>query len=105
MEDYESRLTKGPRYQSKLSGKMEERFYPGIESKIEFPELTSIVKDIGESTLGSKWAGGGKKKHSPWWNEDLKKCVCEKSQKFRKWLRQKFRYKIRVRRSQKQGKY
>ena len=35
--------------------------------------------------VGWRW----KKKHSPWWNDDLRACVKEKTKKLRRWLRHK----------------
>ena len=45
------------------------------------------MKEVAEQKLGTKWVGGSKKKHSPWWNEELRNLVKEKMKKLRSWLR------------------
>lgn len=51
--------------------------------------LQEIIGKTAEETLGVKWYGGTRKKHTIWWNEEVKMAVCEKNKKMRRWLRRR----------------
>ena len=70
-------------YQTKITAKIEQI----DEEAIGWEEVKNVICEVAEETLGTKWVGGSKKIHSPWWNEELKTLVKEKTKKMRKWLK------------------
>src|SRR5678815_3048702 len=49
--------------------------------------IGSVVKETARETLGIKWMGGVRKKHTPWWNEQVKNAVRQKMVALRRWLK------------------
>lgn len=52
-------------------------------------DLQEVIKEVAERTLGKRWVGGTKKRHTPWWNEEVKNAIKEKTAKMRKWLKRR----------------
>src|SRR5678815_632468 len=50
-------------------------------------QIGSVVKEVARETLGIKWMGGVRKKHTPWWNEQVKNAVRQKMVALRRWLK------------------
>jgi hypothetical protein len=40
-----------------------------------------------KETLKVRWVGGTRKRHKPWWTDDIKAAVKEKTSKMRTWLK------------------
>lgn len=49
--------------------------------------LQEIINETAEETLGVKWYGGTRKKHTGWWNEEVKRAIGDKNKKMRRWLK------------------
>lgn len=75
----------------KEQGKREEYVEKIKEKLTDVQEINmNLQETIGkaaEETLGVRWFGGTRKKHTMWWNEEVKKAVSEKNKKMRRWLK------------------
>lgn len=49
--------------------------------------LKSSIITSGEENLGHTFIGGTRKRHTPWWNEEVKEAVRNKNKKLRQWLK------------------
>ena len=49
--------------------------------------IQKVIIEAAEESLGRRWIGGTKKKHTPWWNEEVREAVKKKVQMMRKWLK------------------
>ncbi|MPC99480.1 hypothetical protein E2C01_094896 [Portunus trituberculatus] len=52
-------------------------------------DVSSIIEEVAKQELGTKWVGGSKKKHSPWWSEDLRSLVRDKTKKLKSMVEEK----------------
>src|SRR5678816_3302880 len=55
----------------------------------ENEDLQDFIKEVAEKSLGKRWVGGTRKRHTAWWNEKKKKAIKEKTGKMRKWLKRR----------------
>ena len=72
-------------YMTKLTEKLEEI----DREEANWNEIKEIITEVAEEKLGTKWVGGTKRKHSPWWSEELKNAVKDKTRKHRIWMKQR----------------
>ncbi|XP_076065285.1 uncharacterized protein LOC143039296 [Oratosquilla oratoria] len=83
--------------QSLKDAETKDKYQVAVDEKINLREeaaenwedLQEIIKGVAEETLGTKMEGGSKKRHTPWWTEEVKCAVKEKVKALRKWLRHK----------------
>ena len=73
-------------YRNKLTQKLERQ---REEEKQSWDILKKTISEVAEETLGVEWIGGNRKRRTPWWNEDVKKAVKNKTLKLRRWLRRR----------------
>jgi hypothetical protein len=50
-------------------------------------ELQECIMSAAKETLKVRWVGGTRKRHTPWWTDDVKAAVKEKTSKMRTWLK------------------
>lgn len=49
--------------------------------------LKSCITTNGQEVLGHRFTGGTRKRHTPWWNEEVKEAIRNKNTKLRRWLK------------------
>ena len=56
---------------------------------VKWKYIVERMKEISEESLGVRMVGGTRKRHTPWWTEEMKVAVKKKTKSLRKWLRHK----------------
>lgn len=46
--------------------------------------LQKIIRETAEETLGVKWSGGTRRRHTMWWSKEVNRAVDEKNKKMRR---------------------
>ena len=59
------------------------------EERQSWETLKKTICEVAKGTLGVEWIGGNRKRHTPWWSEEVKKPVKNKTLKLRRWLRRR----------------
>ena len=55
-------------YRSKLMQKLERQTE---EERQSWETLKKTIGEVAKETPGVEWIGGNRKRHTPWWNEDV----------------------------------
>ncbi|XP_033099741.1 uncharacterized protein LOC117103306, partial [Anneissia japonica] len=71
-------------YTSKLKQNLQET---EVGNQENWQTLAKCIKESAVNTLGIKWIGGTKKRHTPWWSEEVSEAVKDKTKKLRIWLK------------------
>ena len=71
-------------YVTRITEKLEE-----LEEEPNWNDIKDTIITVAEDKLGTKWVGGTKRKHSPWWSEELRNAVKDKTKKHRIWMKQR----------------
>ena len=74
-------------YVTSITEKLEE-----LEEEPNWNDIKDAITTVAEDKLGTKWVGGSKRKHSPWWSEELRYAVKDKTKKHRIWILPKMAY-------------
>src|SRR5678816_488217 len=58
-----------------------------LERVGKMEEIQETIRRIAEETLGKRWVGGTKKRHTKWWTEEVKEAIKRKTVLMRRWLK------------------
>lgn len=70
------------KHKTNLCNKLEGLTNRGMEE--DWQALRETIKEVAEELPGTKWLGGNRKTHNPWWTEEVREAVGEKVKKLRK---------------------
>ena len=68
-------------YSRRVTRKIIERCSDGEE---EWEDVKKCMKDAAKEVLGEEWRGGSRKRHTPWWTEEVRVAITKKVTKMRR---------------------
>lgn len=84
---FRTKALKIPGKREEYEEKMNSRISQREGGVIQWEEVKRNIEEVAREVLGEEWVGGSRKRHTPWWNDEVRDAIKEKTKLMRRWMK------------------